>query len=73
MTTISVPLSPTQQKHLDDLVDKGVGSSRAGVIRKALDKLIEEEAINGVLEAERELSLGRGLRGDIRKLLKKMP
>ncbi len=73
MGTISVPLSPKQQKHLDDLVDKGVGSSRAGVLRKALDKLIEDEAINAVLAAEREISLGKGLRGDLRALLKKLP
>jgi len=54
-------------------VQHGVGSSRAGVMRKALDKLVEEEAINAVLEAEREISLGKGLRGDLRELLKKMP
>ncbi|GEM_PF-531057 len=73
MATISVPLSPKQQRHLDTLVQHGVGSSRAGVMRKALDKLVEEEAINAVLEAEREISLGKGLRGDLRELLKKMP
>lgn len=73
MATISVPLSPKQQKYLDELVDKGVSSSRAGVLRKALDKLVEEEAINAVLQAEREISLGKGLRGDLKALLKKMP
>ena len=73
MATISVPLSPKQQKYLDELVDKGVSSSRAGVLRKALDKLVEEEAINAVLQAEREISLGKGMRGNLKALLKKMP
>lgn len=73
MGTISVPLSPKQQRYLDELVDKGVSSSRAGVLRKALDKLVEEEAINAVLQAEREISLGKGMRGNLKTLLKKMP
>lgn len=73
MATISVPLSSKQQQYLDELVDKGVSSSRAGVLRKALDKLVEEEAINAVLQAEREISLGKGMRGNLKTLLKKMP
>ena len=68
MATISVPLSPELQERLDALVAEGVGSNRADVMRRALSKLSEDEAVRVVLEAEKEPVI----RGDIRELLKKM-
>ena len=68
MATISVPLSPELQERLDSLVADGVGSNRADVMRRALSKLSEDEAVRVVLEAEKEPVI----RGDIRELLKKM-
>lgn len=74
MSTISVPLSKEREESLDNLIRQGVGSSRADVMRRALDRLAEEEAIAAVLEAERELHDGKKfLSGDLRKLLEKMP
>ncbi|MBI2005044.1 hypothetical protein HYS79_02720 [Patescibacteria group bacterium] len=69
MSTISVPLSKDHEDRLDTLVKQGVGSSRAAVMRKALDKLAEDEAVEAVLRAEREVSEGKILKGDLRKLL----
>ena len=69
MTTISVPLNKEGEARLDELVRNGVASNRAAVMRKALDKLAEDEAVEAVLRAEREVSDGRILRGDIRKIL----
>jgi Arc/MetJ-type ribon-helix-helix transcriptional regulator len=66
MATISVPLSPKLQESLDALVTGGTGSSRADVMRRALERLAEEEAINAVLQAEREVAEGKILRGDLR-------
>ena len=68
MSTISVPLSKEGEERLDTLIRQGVGSSRADVMRKALDRLAEEQAIATVLNAMKEPSLS----GDIRKLLKKI-
>ena len=68
MATISVLLSPELQERLDSLVADGVGSNRADVMRRALSKLSEDEAVRVVLEAEKEPVI----RGDIRELLKKM-
>lgn len=70
MTTISVPLRKDNEEKLDELVRSGVGSSRADVMRKALERLAEDEAVETVLRAEKELSEGKVLRGDLRKLLK---
>lgn len=66
MSTISVPLTKEGEAKLDELVKSGIAPSRAAVMRKALEKLAEDEAVEAVLRAEREPTL----RGDIRKLLK---
>lgn len=65
MATISVPLSAELENRLDALVSDGVGSNRADVMRRALAKLAEDEAVNVVLRAQREPVI----RGDIRDLL----
>ena len=70
MTTISVPLRKDNEAKLDELVRSGVGSSRADVMRKALERLAEDEAVETVLRAERELGEGKVLRGDLKQLLK---
>lgn len=69
MATISVPLSAELQERLDMLVANGVGANRADVMRRALEGLAEEEAITAVLKAEREVTQGKVLRGDARKML----
>lgn len=68
MTTISVPLHKKNEEKLDELVKSGAGSSRADVMRKALERFAEEEAVEAVLQAEREPVL----RGDLRELVKKI-
>lgn len=52
---------------LDALVRDGVAENRASLMRKALGKLAEDEAIRAVLDAEREPTIS----GDLRTLLKK--
>jgi predicted transcriptional regulator len=68
MTTISVPLDPKLSGYLDELVEKS-GATRAAVMRKALERMAEDEAVSAVLIAEQELRDGKVLRGDLRKLL----
>jgi Arc/MetJ-type ribon-helix-helix transcriptional regulator len=72
MSTISVPLNSKLELSLDYLVKSGVGSNRAAVMRRALERLSEEEAIQAVLRAEQEISQGKGLRGDLKTLMKKL-
>jgi Arc/MetJ-type ribon-helix-helix transcriptional regulator len=71
MSTISVPLTPELEKEMNALIKKGYGSNKADVMRKALEFLAEEEAVQDVLRAEKELSDGKLLRGDLKKLAKK--
>lgn len=72
MSTVSVPLSAELEKDLDGLIKSGYGSNKADVIRRALRNASEEEAIRQVLQAQHEISIGKGLVGDIRELVKKI-
>ncbi len=72
MTTISVPLSVDIAKELDNLIKSGYGSNKADVVRRAIVRLAEEEAVQAVLRAQQEITLGKGLRGDLRELVKKI-
>lgn len=68
MSTLSVPLPPHLDEFVRNQVKQGQAANKADVVRKALRLLEEEEAINAVLRAEKEPTL----RGDLRKLMKKI-
>ncbi len=72
MTTISVPITGEQEKFINDLVKSGKAANKAHAVRYAIQRLSEEEAIAAVFEGEREIADGKGMRGDLRKLLKKI-
>ena len=72
MSTISVPLTPKLEVMLNNLIEGGVGETKAQVMRKALARLAEEEIVREILQAEKELEAGLILRGDLRKLAKKI-
>ncbi len=55
------------------MVKRGYAPTKAEVVRRALIKLAEDEAVADVLRAEQELAEGKVLRGDLRKLIKLMP
>lgn len=68
MSTISVPLSPKLEIELNNLVKSGYGSNKADVVRRAIIRVSEEEAVQNVLNAKKEV----GLSGDLRELMKKI-
>lgn len=72
MTTLSVPITSKQEEFINEQVKSGKAGSKAHVVRYALQRLAEEEAIDAVLRAEREIDTGKGVRGDLKKLLKKI-
>ncbi len=72
MSTISVPLSPQLEEKLNHLIQSGYGSNKADVIRRALTRVAEDEAVEAVLRAQKEVSLGLGMTGDLRELAKKL-
>lgn len=68
MSTLSVPLPPELIKALEDLIKQGAGSSKAELVRQAIQKFIEDKAVEDVILASNEPSL----EGDLDVLLKKI-
>ncbi|MEK7069829.1 MAG: hypothetical protein AAB924_00045 [Patescibacteria group bacterium] len=73
MSTLSVPLNKNLEEIVNSFVKSGYASNKAEVMRKALIFLAEEEAVQDVLRAEKELAEGKILRGDLRKIAARMP
>lgn len=67
MSTISVPLPPHLEEKLNDLVKSGYGSNKADVVRRAIARVSEDEAVEAVLRAQKE----EPLYGDLRELAEK--
>ncbi|OHA84150.1 MAG: hypothetical protein A2937_01110 [Candidatus Yonathbacteria bacterium RIFCSPLOWO2_01_FULL_47_33b] len=72
MSTLSVPLTPELEKFINSQVKCGRASNKADVVRRALIRLSEDEAVQAVLDASQEVKDGKVLRGDLRELLKKI-
>ena len=72
MSLLSVPLTPDLEKVIKQMINDGVASNKAELARKAIEKLAEDHAVQVVLDAEKELALGRGLSGDLDELAKKL-
>ncbi|OHA79250.1 MAG: hypothetical protein A2747_02270 [Candidatus Yonathbacteria bacterium RIFCSPHIGHO2_01_FULL_44_41] len=68
MSTLSVPLSPELEKFINDQVKSGYAANKADVVRRALTRFSEDEAVEMILRAQKEIADGKGLRGDLRKL-----
>ena len=67
MSTISVPLPAELEKFVNDQV-KERGSNKAEVVRVALRRMAEEEAVQSVLRAEQEPTL----KGNLDELARKL-
>ena len=72
MTTISVPIPADLEKFIDDMIADRRADNKASVVRNALYRAKEEEAVNNVLISQRELKEGKILSGDLRELVKKI-
>lgn len=73
MSTLSVPLNPTLENFVNDMVKSGRAANKADVVRQALVKLAEDEAIEAVMQGMREIKEGKVLYGDIKELASRMP
>jgi putative addiction module CopG family antidote len=71
MTTLSVPISGDLEKFIERMIQDGKGANKADVVRRALRQYEEDEALENILQSEREFAQGKGLRGDLRELMKK--
>ncbi len=67
MSTLSVPLTPELEKFIKSQVESGNAANKADVVRRALARFAEDEAVEAVLRAQREPVL----KGNLRDLMKK--
>ena len=72
MTTLSIPISGDLEKFIERMIKDGKGANKADVVRRALREYEENEVLNNILQAEKEIAEGKGLRGDLRELMKKI-
>lgn len=70
MSMLSVPLTPELEEKINRLVEDGVAPNKAELARKAIEFFAEEQAIQDVLRAEKELADGKLLSGDLDELAK---
>ena len=72
MTNISIPLPEDLLSFIDEMIKSRKADSKASVVRNALYKLAEEEAIKDILEARIEVKEGKILKGDLDELASKL-
>jgi len=70
MTTISVPITQNLENFINEMVASGEAETKAEVVRRALRKYAEDEAIASVLKARQEIKEGKVLSGDLKELVK---
>ncbi len=70
MSTISVPLDSKSESALNNLIRSGFRDNKAAIMREALTRLSEEEAVLALLKSQQEVKEGKVFKGDLRKLLK---
>jgi len=68
MTTLSVPLPDDLLKKIQSLIDLGVADNKASLVRKAIDKYVEDQVIESILKAKKEPRL----MGDLDDLAQKL-
>lgn len=68
MTTISVPLTADLLRQLENLIRQGKVPNKAAAMRAALEKYLEDQAVEAILQARKEPSLS----GDIDELASKL-
>lgn len=70
MTTISIPINAVQKKFIDYLVKTGKVANKAHAVRRAIDLMAEEEAIQEIIKSQQEAREGKILHGNLRDLVK---
>ncbi len=67
ITTLSVQLTHREEAFVEDFIEIGRAKNKVQVIKKALKLLEEEEAVQSILRAQKEVPI----EGDLRELTKR--
>lgn len=72
MIKLSVDIPEYLDESLNNLIKSGRGSNKAELVRRAITQMVEDEAVDVVLRARKEITEGKGLSGDLMELAKKI-
>ena len=70
MSTLSVPLTPRLEAFINKMVNDGYADNKAQVVRRAIVQMEEDLAVQELLLAQQEIKDGKGIKGDLRSILK---
>ena len=73
MSTLSVPLPANLENFINDMILRGIAPTKAEVVRQALVRYAEDQAVETVMQGMREIQKGKILHGDLDELVKQMP
>ncbi len=71
MTSISVPITPVQEKFIKALVSSGRAANKAHAVRLGIDALAEDTISSSLQRSLQEARNGKILYGNPRELIKK--
>ena len=72
MVTLSVPITPQQERFIKGLVKSGRAANKAHAVRLGLDALAEDELFFSLQRSLKDAREGRVFRGDLDTLAKKL-
>jgi Arc/MetJ-type ribon-helix-helix transcriptional regulator len=70
MTTISIPVDRDTDIFIQSMIKLGKYENKAQVVRRALYIMKEEELLRDLHTAEQEYKDGKGIKGDLKNILK---
>lgn len=70
MTTLSIPIDKTLEQFVDDMITSKKADNKTQVVRKALYKMREDEALKDLIEARADVAQGKVYKGNLRELVK---
>lgn len=72
MANISVPLPTKLLDAVEERVRNGYEESKSSLVRKAVEKYLDDQFVQDILLAQKEVAEGKVLRGNLKALLKKI-
>jgi len=73
VSTISIPIPASLESFINDMIRRGIAPTKAEVVRQALARYAEDQAVEEVMQAMREVKEGKILEGDLDELARRMP
>ncbi len=71
MAVLTTPVSDKQEAFIEELVESGRAANKSHAVRMAIDAFAREHFLEETRQAHQEIREGKGLKGDLDKLVKR--